>query len=231
MIQVQGLGKKFNNDKTSEWLFRDLTFEIKENETVVFMGASGTGKTTLLKIIGGLLNPDQGKIELHNEHLGMVFQKNALFDFLTAEENLLLPLTECMQQTQIDAKKEAQAFLEVVGLKDSAKLFPNELSGGMQKRLGVARALVIRPKILLYDDPTAGLDPITSKKIADLMIKLKKQYQSTVLIVTNDLKRATQLGDRIYLLANGKLFGGLEPNGFLLSNEPHIIQFVFGLRK
>src|SRR4029077_2152636 len=134
---------------------------------------------------------------------GMLFQKNALFDSFTVEENLLFPLKEVKGVTGRAAETRAAHFLKAVGLKGSENLYPDEISGGMQKRLGIARALIVEPEIILYDEPTAGLDPITPPTIADLIRDLRKKSGSTLVTVTNDMQRAYQIGDRIFLLAEG----------------------------
>ncbi len=225
MIELQKIGKKF--DQT--WIFRKISLLVEDQESIVIMGPSGSGKTTLLKIIAGLLDSEEGKLELDDTNMGMVFQKNALFDSLTAMENLLLPLQECSHIEEAQAKQEARRYLNEVGLLDVESLYPNELSGGMQKRLGIARALILKPKILLCDDPTAGLDPITSRKIGELLLKLKTLYKTTLLTMTNDLQRAFQLADRLYVLAQGKLHGGAPKEQILASKDPLISQFIKGL--
>lgn len=133
--------------------------------------------------------------------------------------------------TGIPARERAAHFLKEVGLESSAHLYPNEISGGMQKRLGIARALVVQPEIILYDEPTAGLDPITSRTIAELIQKLRAEEGNTLITVTNDIQRAYQIGDRICLLAQGKLIEGGRPEQVKLSSNPAIRQFIYGLTR
>jgi phospholipid/cholesterol/gamma-HCH transport system ATP-binding protein len=195
------------------------------------VGHSGGGKSVLLKIIAGLLKPDSGTVRLGSSNVGMLFQKNALFDSFTCEENLLFPLKERKGIVGSEAKERAARFLQAVGLKGNEKLFPDEISGGMQKRLGIARALIVEPEIILYDEPTAGLDPITSRTIADLIRDLRAQGGSTLLTVTNDMQRAYQIGDRVCLLAQGRLVDGGTPAQVQATQDPAIRQFIYGLKQ
>ena len=144
----------------------------------------------------------------------MLFQKNALFDSLTVEDNLLFPLRERLGVQGNEARKRAAELLSAVKLSGSEALHPDELSGGMQKRLGIARALIVEPDILLYDEPTAGLDPITSRIIAELIGDLREKKGTTLVTVTNDIHRAYQLGDRIFMLTQGRLIPGGSPRKF-----------------
>lgn len=227
MIRLEDVGKAFDG----RWIFRGIRLAVRERESVVLIGPSGGGKSLLLKIIAGLVPADEGKISLGSPDLGMLFQKNALFDSLTVEENLLFPMKERLGLTGTPAKERSDKFLAAVGLKGSERLFPNEISGGMQKRLGIARALIVQPKILLYDEPTAGLDPITSRTIADLIRKLREEEGSTLLTVTNDMQRAYQIGDRICLLAQGKLLEGGTPAEVQATTDSALRQFIYGLKE
>jgi phospholipid/cholesterol/gamma-HCH transport system ATP-binding protein len=184
-----------------------------------------------MKMIAGLIPCDEGRITIDSDNVGMLFQKNALFDSFTVEENLLFPLKERLGITGAAAKDRATHFLEEVGLKGSETLYPDEISGGMQKRLGIARGLIVMPQVILYDEPTAGLDPITSRKIADLIRTLRAEVGSTLLTVTNDMQRAYQIGDRVCLLAQGQLKEGGTPEQIQKSEDPAIRQFIFGLKQ
>lgn len=226
MISIQNLGKKFNE----KWIFQNLSIEVQPQDSVVLIGPSGVGKSVLLKIIAGLISSDEGSVATGSKNIGMLFQKNALFDSFTVEENLLFPLKEKMELKGTLAKEKAARFLSAVGLKKCEDLYPNEISGGMQKRLGIARALIIEPQIILYDEPTAGLDPITSKTIAELIQTLRKEIGSTLITVTNDMQRAYQIGDQICLLAQGKLIRGGTPKEIQGTNHPMIRQFIYGLK-
>lgn len=226
MISVQNLGIQF--DPHSEFVFRGLNFEIARGESVAIVGPSGGGKSVLLKTLAGLLSPTEGQVTTASQNLGMLFQKNALFDSFTVEENLLFTLRENKKTEDPRAAEKAHALLESVGLSGSESLYPESLSGGMQKRLGIARALIAEPEILLYDEPTAGLDPITSKKIAALIHTLTQERGTTVLIVTNEMQRAYQIADRIYVLAQGQLLGGNTPDALKKHSDPRIRQFIRG---
>ncbi|MFZ9595470.1 MAG: ABC transporter ATP-binding protein [Bdellovibrionia bacterium] len=227
MINCQNLGKQYRG----QWVFRNLCLKISAGESWVLLGPSGSGKSLLLKLIAGLIQPDEGQITLGNPNIGMLFQKNALFDSLTLEENLLFPLKERLKTEGQPAKEKVRWFLQEVGLQGCESLYPDEISGGMQKRLGIARALIVEPEILLYDEPTAGLDPITSRTIADLIQRLRKMRGTTLITVTNDIQRAYQLGDRICLLALGRLSPGETPQTLQASSDPAIRQFIYGLKE
>jgi phospholipid/cholesterol/gamma-HCH transport system ATP-binding protein len=227
VIKVQGLGKKFNG----RWIFENISFEVKAKESIVIVGPSGGGKSVLMKMIAGLLPHDAGTIEIQSKNVGMLFQKNALFDSFTVEENLLFPMKERKGLVGEEARARATEFLKAVGLSGNEKLHPDEISGGMQKRLGIARALVVEPEVILYDEPTAGLDPITSRTIAELIRNLRGQVGSTLITVTNDMQRAYQLGDRIFLLAQGKLLEGGTPAQVQATTHEELRQFIYGLRE
>ncbi|MBL7714613.1 MAG: ATP-binding cassette domain-containing protein [Bdellovibrionales bacterium] len=225
-ITLSGVGKKFDR-----WIFRSLNLSVADGESVVIIGPSGQGKSVLLKMIAGLLPCDEGQIQVPAHHLGMLFQKNALFDSLTVRENLTFPLRERLGIRGEKAEALSKEMLSAVGLSGSENLYPDEISGGMQKRLGIARALIVDPEILIFDEPTAGLDPITSKKIADLIRSLKAKKKLTSVTVTNDVHRAYQLGDRIFLLSQGRLLGGLSPEQTQKTEIPEIRQFILGLKQ
>ena len=226
MIRANGIGKQFDG----QWIFRNLTLIVEAGKAVSIIGSSGSGKSVLLKLIAGLLSPDEESIETKSSNIGMLFQKNALFDSLTVEENLYFPLKERKHITGDDAKHRVSKLLDDVGLTGCEKQFPDEISGGMQKRLGIARALIVEPEIILYDEPTAGLDPITSRKIAELVKSLRFNTGSTLIIITNDIQRAYQLSDTIYLLNGGELINGGSPDEIKQTDDPRIRQFIFGLK-
>ncbi len=227
MIDVQGAGKQFGG----RWAFRGLSLNVRKGESVALIGPSGGGKSVLLKLVAGLLAPDEGSVRVGTDNVGMLFQKNALFDSLTVLENLLFPLKERKGIRGPEARATASRFLDSVGLSGTENLYPDEISGGMQKRLGIARALIVEPEVILYDEPTAGLDPITSKTIAELIRKLRGKSGGTVLCVTNDMQRAYQLGDRICLLAQGRLLEGGTPDQVKATSDPMLRQFIYGLKR
>ncbi len=227
LIRLERAGKRFDGN----WVFRHADLIVPRGESVVILGTSGSGKSTLLRLIAGLLQPDEGKVSVSSENVGMLFQRNALFDSLTVEENLLFPLKERTGRTGAPARALASEWLEAVGLQGTQALFPDSLSGGMQKRLGIARALIVEPEIVLYDDPTAGLDPITARMISAMIQELRKKKGSTLVTVTNDPNRAFQLGDRVCLLAQGELLAGGTPSEVRATRDPRFRQFIEGLRE
>lgn len=226
MVKATELGKRFDD----QWIFRGVTFEAAKGSSLVILGPSGSGKSVLLKVLAGLLVADSGTIEIATPNIGMLFQKNALFDSLTVEENLLFPMKERLGLVGRKARERARAYLASVGLAGNEELYPDEISGGMQKRLGIARALSVEPELLFYDEPTAGLDPITSKTIAELIQTLQAERGTTLVTVTNDIQRAYQLADVIYLLAQGKCVCGGTPEEVRQTQDPAVRQFIYGLR-
>lgn len=224
-------------------LLRNIHLQIAAGESLVVIGPSGEGKSVILKMLAGLLLPSTGSIKVAGTDLyrssekernkqilrmGMLFQKNALFDSLTVGENVGFPLREVRHLPEPEVDKKIDYFLDAVGLLPAKNLYPDEISGGMQKRLGIARALALNPEIILYDDPTAGLDPITSRKIVDLIIELKRQNNSTVIAITNDMNRAYQLADRIVLVCDGEVVitGNVEQTQHHV--DPRVQQFISG---
>lgn len=224
-------------------ILENLNLQIAKGERFVIVGPSGQGKSVALKLMAGLLSPTSGEVLIDGQDLstlppaertaarrrmGMLFQKNALFDSLTCEENVAFPLRETTNLTENEILKKSREFLEAVGLGESAQLFPDEISGGMQKRLGIARALALDPQIIYYDDPTAGLDPITSRKIVTLIMDLQKKNGSTLIAITNDMNRAFQLGDRMGMVVNGELIITGTPEQTKKFKDPRVQQFIHG---
>ena len=238
-IQLKNIGFKAGKD----FILKNVDLTVESGETFVLIGPSGLGKSLLLKLIAGLLSPSAGEITIGAENLltsrgkaretiirqmGMLFQKNALFDSLSVSENLAFAMREVNHSPQVEINEAIQKYLTAVGLIESKELFPDEISGGMQKRLGIARALVLNPKILLFDDPTAGLDPITSRKIVELILQVKKENECTILAITNDMHRAFQMADRIGLVLDQTLIitGTVEQTKN--HRDPRVQQFIHG---
>jgi phospholipid/cholesterol/gamma-HCH transport system ATP-binding protein len=199
-------------DLDGEKLLENVSFKVPKQGIFALMGPSGSGKTLLLKLMAGLLSPSQGKVLVNEKNpwslteaqrhelyfqVGMLFQKNALFDSLSVGENVAFPLREKTRLSETEIDQRVTEYLSHVGLLEARHLGISEISGGMQKRLGIARALALQPTTVLYDDPTAGLDPITSRKIMMLIVKLQKQQGATAVIVTNDVLRAFEVADQI----------------------------------
>jgi len=240
MIVLEGLSITFGEDLP---LLRDVNLAVRRGETFVVVGPSGVGKSVLLKTIAGLITPTKGRVLIDGANLhqlkkseqaavmmkmGMLFQKNALFDSLTVSENLAFPLREATGLSENEIQEKIAVFLKHVGLSHAAELMPNEISGGMQKRLGVARALILNPQIILYDDPTAGLDPITSRMIIELITRLNKEFGTTVLAITNEMNRAYQMADRIGVILDGELLitGNVEETKKF--PDPRVQDFILG---
>ena len=223
MISVQNLSLRFKERSILE----NVNLEVPARAAWGVIGPSGAGKSVLLKMIAGILAPTQGVIKIKSERVSMLFQKNALFDSFDLLNNLLLPLSETLKITGSEAEDRSMVMLKAVGLESSARLFPDEISGGMQKRLGIARALIIEPEVILYDEPTAGLDPITSKSIAELMMSLHLKNQTTLMMVTNDLQRAYQVSDQIAFCSNHqfKLCG--TPHEVKNTADPELRNFIY----
>jgi phospholipid/cholesterol/gamma-HCH transport system ATP-binding protein len=160
---------------------------------------------------------------------GMLFQKNALFDSLTVADNVAFPLRETTKLTESEIKERVAYFLKAVGLDHAFELFPNEISGGMQKRLGIARALALHPELIFYDDPTAGLDPITSRMIVQLILELRKKMKSTIISITNDMNRAYQIADRLAMVIDGEVIITGNAEQTRSHRDPRVQQFIRGL--
>jgi phospholipid/cholesterol/gamma-HCH transport system ATP-binding protein len=223
VIELRDVHIRFK-DRT---VLRSVHLHVPPQSAVTFIGPSNSGKSVLLKLIAGLLLPTQGIVRVESQRVSMLFQKNALFDSLNLLENLLLPLQETLGIQGADAEARSLELLEAVGLKESAHLYPNEISGGMQKRLGIARALIIEPEVILYDEPTAGLDPITGRSIADLIQSLHHKNKTTLVMVTNDLQRAYQISDQIYYCHHQALKPLGSPSQVLATPDPEIRAFIY----
>lgn len=223
MISVQSVSLCFKDRPVLE----EVSLKVARGEALGIIGPSGSGKSVFLKLLAGLIPPSHGSIEIGSTKISMLFQKNALFDSFTLLQNLLLPLSETQGITGTEAEERSMALLKAVGLDHAADLHPDEISGGMQKRLGIARALIIEPEVILYDEPTAGLDPITSKSIAELMISLHRKNRTTLVMVTNDLQRAYQVSDRIAFCRNRTLQICGTPDEVRASSDSELRHFIY----
>lgn len=239
LVKGRGIGVEFEGLK----LFEKVDFDLFENESLVLIGPSGHGKTTLLKMMAGLVDPSSGALEFEGENWsklsitqrnrhyrkrGMLFQKNALFDSMTALANVCFPLLETTSEPESEIQQRAIGLLKEVGLEKSLDLLPDEMSGGMQKRLGIARAMVLKPPILLNDDPVAGLDPITSKKIIELILQLRDETRMTVVSVLNDINRAFELATRLLFVADGEVLNLGSPSDARQSQNKKVKLFLQG---
>lgn len=230
-LNEQNLALKIRNASCefgSQILFRDLSLDIHRNERWSIIGPSGEGKSVLLKIMAGLLEPTRGEV-VSSARKGILFQKNALFDSMTVVENVAFPMREVLKLSDVEAYKKAEDYLEAVGLGHAKTLFPDEISGGMQKRLGIARAIAVRPELIFYDDPTAGLDPVTSRKIVDLICDLQADQKSTFVAVTNDMNRVRQMGSKVLFICRSQVIICENFEQALNHPDPALNQFIHGL--
>jgi phospholipid/cholesterol/gamma-HCH transport system ATP-binding protein len=215
IIDIKNLEKSFGDNH----LLRGINLQVYEGENVVVLGRSGAGKSVLIKIIAGLLKPDAGTAIVLNEDvasldrkdleklrlkIGFSFQNSALYDSMTVRQNLAFPLQQTGRKlTHQELQTDIEEALDAVGLLHAINQLPSELSGGQRKRIGIARTLIMKPAIMLYDEPTAGLDPITSGEINDLINEVQQLYHTTSIIITHDLTCAKTTGDRVAVLLDG----------------------------
>jgi phospholipid/cholesterol/gamma-HCH transport system ATP-binding protein len=239
-VRLEDVGKAFD----SQPVLRGVDLEVAREATLTVMGGSGSGKTVLLRLVAGLIKPDRGRIEvlgvettsLREEALlplrrrmGFVFQGAALFDSLTVYENVAYPLREHADLSEADTAERVHRKLALVGLRDIDEKLPAELSGGMKKRVGIARALVLDPELVLYDEPTAGLDPTNARLITELIEGLKAQgVTETAMIVTHDLEFARTVSDRIAILIGGRIAQIGSPPEIFESRQRDVQAFIAG---
>jgi phospholipid/cholesterol/gamma-HCH transport system ATP-binding protein len=216
VIEIQGLKKSFGNTE----ILKDITFSVCADENVVVIGKSGEGKSVTIKCIVGLMQQDEGSVKIYGQEVkdmssdqlkemrcktGFLFQSSALYDSMTVRENLAFPLTRVLNlKNDVEIEQRINEVLESVGLLDAIDKMPADLSGGMRKRVGLARTLIVKPKIILYDEPTTGLDPITSREISDLIMDIKKKYQTSSIIITHDMDCARITSTRIVVMHEGE---------------------------
>ncbi|MBM4175377.1 MAG: ABC transporter ATP-binding protein [Ignavibacteria bacterium] len=220
MIKVSKLNISFGDNI----ILDDIDFEVPNGSTVVVLGRSGIGKSVLLKCLVKLIQPDSGFIEIDGKavlnlktrelnelrkEIGFLFQSAALYDSMSVEENLAFPLKKHTELSESEMRERIIEMLDMVGLKEALKKMPSELSGGMKKRIGLARSLILFPKIMLYDEPTTGLDPVTSKEITRLILEMQDRFKMTSIVVTHDMICAMSVADQILVLESGKfIFNG-----------------------
>ena len=225
-IEVKNLIKRFG-EKT---VIDGVSFKVNDGETLAIVGFSGSGKSTILKLISGLIEKDSGEIVTSKGDIAMVFQYSALFDSLDVEENISFALRERRdlrnKYTPAEVHDIVMQKLELVGLKGIEKLYPSELSGGMQKRVSFARAIVTNPNTILYDEPTAGLDPISSTLIEDYIVRLKEETHAASVVVTHQMSTITRTADRVIMLYDGRVVFEGTPQELLKQDTPYTKQFV-----
>jgi len=237
VIKISNLNKSFG----TQTVLNGITLQVEQGENLVVLGKSGSGKSVLIKCIAALITPDSGNIcvleqdvftlkrealaELRKQ-IGFMFQNGALYDSMTVKENLEFPLRRIKKEmSNKDLLQKVEQTLEQVGLKDTLNKMPSELSGGMRKRISLARTIVLDPLIMLYDEPTAGLDPVTSDEISNLILEVQKTYKTSSIIITHDIACAKTIADRMVMLKDGKIY--LEGNkaAILQSSDPEIKAF------
>ena len=239
MIEISNLYKSFNNTN----VLSNMNLTVNRGETKVIIGRSGAGKSVLLKHIVGLLKPDKGSIKLDGTELtqlsekeyhkirmemGMVFQGGALFDSLNVAENVAFVLNEHMKLEKKAVKDRVADALAMVGLKDIEKLMPSSLSGGMRKRVSLARVLCMEPEIILYDEPTSEVDPITADAINNLIIEMRDKLKVTSIVVTHDMNSAYKVADSIAMFYRGQVIAEGRPDEIRNTKHPVVKQFIYG---
>ena len=240
LVRIVGVEKKLGRQQ----VLRGVNLEIREGERMVIIGRSGGGKSVLLKHIIALMRPDAGQIwfrghdlaQMNEEALvplrketGMLFQNGALFDSLSVGENVAFPLREKGGIAEKDIQAEVERALKIVDLPNQTHKWPSELSGGMRKRVALARAAIAKPALMLYDEPTSGLDPVVSDSINKLMVRLGNELNMTSVIVTHDMVSAREVGDRIAMLYEGRIYTVDQPSTVLESPDPIVKRFVNGI--
>lgn len=237
IIEIKGLQKSFGDKE----VLKNINLDVKKGENVVVLGKSGQGKSVTIKCIVGMVSPDAGTLmvlghdiqgisrddlkELRTR-IGFLFQSGALYDSMTVKENLEFPLTRVLKlKDQSDIDRRCEEVLEAVGLSDAINKMPSELSGGMRKRMALARTLIVKPEIILYDEPTTGLDTITSKEISHLILDMQKKYQTTSIIITHDIPCAKITADRILIMDEGEFIAEGSYEELSNSDDPFITSF------
>jgi len=236
-IRVQGLSKSFGRQKVLD----GVDLEVARGQTLAVLGRSGTGKSVLLKLLIGLQKPDDGEIEINGEAItamqldelnrirktvGFLFQKAALYDSLTVAENVAFPLRRHAELQDAERDERVHELLQRVGMEEAARKMPGDISGGMQKRVGLARALALDPEIMLLDEPTAGLDPITSSEINDLIRDLQGERQMSSVVVTHDMQSVKAIANRVALLNESRIVIDGTLDELKQSDDPFVTKFI-----
>ncbi|HVP13236.1 MAG TPA: ABC transporter ATP-binding protein [Phycisphaerae bacterium] len=239
IIELRGVHKRFGSLQVLDGIDLALT----RGQTTVVIGESGTGKSVLLKHIVVLLRPDSGQVYFHGRRVddqseaalvavrrrfGFLFQLSALFDSMTVAENIAFPLTEHGDYSETEIARTVAEKLHLVGLDGLESRRPGELSGGQKKRVALARAIALNPEVVLYDEPTTGLDPVRADVINELILRLKRNLDVTAVVVTHDMTSAYKVADRIVMLQDGKIIADGPPESFKTSTDPRVRRFVDG---
>ena len=239
LIRLRNLHKRFG----SLVVLDGVNLDVEEGKTLVVLGASGSGKSVMLKHIVGLLKPDQGEVFFEEDRIdtmstaelmkvrlkmGFLFQMGALFDSLTNEQNVSFPLAEHTDLSRAEIYERASRMLRMVGLPDVGPKMPSQVSGGQRKRVALARAIAMEPKVIMYDEPTTGLDPIRSDVISELILKLQRELNVTSIVVTHDMANAFKVADRIVMLYQGKMVFDGTADEIRETDDPVVARFVRG---
>ena len=239
MIEVSKVRKSFGD----QVVLQSISFSVEAGESVAIIGRSGTGKRVLIKHLVGLLSPDEGAVRVEGQDLvgmserqmlserqnfGMHFQGAALFDSMNVHENIAFPLRRSGVTDGAEINRRVEEVLGLVELPGVGGKMPSELSGGMQKRVGLARAIVHRPQIILYDEPTTGLDPVVADSIDQLMMRVRDQYSVTSIVITHDMRCARRMGQRIIYLREGQVYLDAPAEEVFNSEDPQISRFIRG---
>jgi len=238
-VRLENLTKSFG----SQEILRGVDLEIRKGETLVMIGSSGGGKSVVLKHITGLIKPDKGRVLLNGkdiaslnkedlattrQRIGLLFQNGALFDSMSVGQNVAFPLRESNQRAPDQLTDKVIEALELVNLAPHINKMPVDLSGGMRKRVALARAMITRPELMLYDEPTAGLDPVATGIIDQLILQMQEQYSVTSIVVTHDMQSADRIADRIAFLHEGRVYFCGTPTELRNSSDPLLVNFISG---
>jgi len=239
VVELRNVVMRFEEKKVLD----RLSLQVWPQDRLVIMGQSGSGKSTVLRLILGILQPNAGsiffkqfeitrlrrrKLQQVRQHIGMVYQYSALLSSRSVRDNVALPLEELTEKSREEIDKIVDEKLELVDMKDAKELMPSELSGGMKKRVSLARALVLEPELILFDEPTAGLDPVIASVIDELIINLSERSKVTSVTVTHEMASAFRIGTRMAMLYQGKIVEDAEPEKFKRSKNPVVAQFLSG---
>lgn len=239
IIELRKVSKSFGKEQ----VLRSLDLSIPKDSVSVIIGRSGGGKSVLMKHIIGLMRPDQGQVIIEGEDIarlgerslapvrrkfGMLFQESALFDSMTVEDNVAFPLVEHTRKSRREIREIVESKLASVGLKGMGHKMPSELSGGMRKRVGLARALALDPKIVLFDEPTSGLDPVMAATINELIVRTQSEFRATCVVISHDIPAAMSTGHRLFMLFEGKIIAEGTPEEIQDRDDPIVQQFIHG---
>jgi phospholipid/cholesterol/gamma-HCH transport system ATP-binding protein len=239
VIELRGVHIAFESPE----VLRGIDLSVMKGEILTIMGGSGSGKSVLLRLIAGLIKPDRGEIRIagidivplsedemlsFRQRMGVVFQQAALFDSMSVADNIAYPLREHAMLDEAAIQQRVAELLEIVGLPDIQEKYPAELSGGMRKRVGIARALALKPEIVLYDEPTSGLDPSNSKMISQLIIQVAEAFGTTSVVVSHDLYWSLKISSRVALIYDGKIIAVGTPAEIQSSAVPEVRAFLAG---